>query len=80
VVSNYVNFPDTYSGGYGGGVYGGTISNCTLTGNIAGFGGGAGGAGALWNCTLANNLAGGGGGASLVAPSLLHVEQQCGDV
>jgi len=67
VISNYANFPNTYSGGYGGGVYDGTISNCTLTGNSAGFGGGAGGAAALWNCTLANNLSGGGGGAYRVA-------------
>ncbi len=67
VISNFANVPGTYSGGYGGGVYGGAISNCTLTGNIAGSGGGAGGAGALWNCTLANNLAGGGGGAYRVA-------------
>ncbi len=46
----------------GGGIYGGTISNCTLANNSAGAGGGAADA-TLMNCFLANNIAGIGGGA-----------------
>jgi hypothetical protein len=45
----------------GGGVYGGTLYNCTVTGNSASYGGGAFGA-ALYNCTVAGNLASEGGG------------------
>jgi PKD repeat protein len=47
----------------GGGVYGGTLYNCTLTGNSAGSGGGA-DSSTLYNCTLTGNSAGSGGGAS----------------
>ena len=54
--------------GCGGGAYGGTLYNCTLSGNSAkraldntGFGGGAEGA-TLYNCTLTDNSANYGGG------------------
>jgi sugar lactone lactonase YvrE len=46
----------------GGGAYGGTLNNCTLTGNWAYCGGGAYG-GTLNNCTLTDNGANYGGGA-----------------
>ncbi len=45
-----------FAGGEGGGAYGGTLYNCTLTGNGAGQGGGAFGS-TLYNCTLTNNWA-----------------------
>jgi len=54
-------------GGSGGGAYGGTFYNCTLTGNAASQGGGVYG-GTLHRCTLTGNQARGlyadGGGAS----------------
>jgi len=46
----------------GGGVYGGTLNNCTLTGNSSGSGGGA-NSSTLNNCTLTGNSAFFGGGA-----------------
>jgi hypothetical protein len=46
----------------GGGVYSGTLNNCTLTGNSANSGGGA-FRGTLNNCTLSGNSARYGGGA-----------------
>jgi parallel beta-helix repeat protein len=46
----------------GGGVYQGTLNNCTLSGNSAGSGGGA-ASGTLNNCTLSGNSADSGGGA-----------------
>ena len=51
---------------YGGGVYHGTLYNCTLTGNKAYSGGGA-YDGTLYNCTLSGNSASwyAGGGASV---------------
>jgi len=64
VISNSVNSPGTYIGGFGGGIYGGMISNCTLAFNTAGSGGGVGGGASVWNCTFTNNAANGGGGAS----------------
>jgi hypothetical protein len=56
------------SAGGGGGAYGGTLNNCTLTGNSATFGGGGALSCTLNNCTLAGNSAtgyygGDGGGA-----------------
>ncbi len=51
--------------GRGAGTYGGTLNNCTLTGNVAGRGEGAGAYSAvLNNCTLRGNSALDGGGAS----------------
>lgn len=47
---------------YGGGVYGGTLSNCVLAGNSASFGGGAADS-TLGHCVLAANSAMLGGGA-----------------
>jgi len=47
----------------GGGAYGGTLNNCTLTGNFAEQGGGASSC-TLNNCTLTGNFAEEGGGAS----------------
>jgi hypothetical protein len=48
---------------HGGGSYGGTLYNCTLTGNRATDRGGGSCNGTLHNCTLFGNSAGGGGGA-----------------
>jgi hypothetical protein len=47
----------------GGGVYRGTLTNCTLTGNSAPSGGGA-YLGTLYNCNVISNRASTGGGAS----------------
>ncbi len=51
---------------YGGGVYGGTLNNCTLTANSASSGGGV-HSGTLNNCTLTGNSAVSGGGAGNAA-------------
>jgi hypothetical protein len=51
------------SGNSGGGTYGGTLSNCTLTANSAGSGGGA-CASTLYNCALTGNSASWGGGGA----------------
>jgi len=65
VVSNCVVAGNSATGyGEGGGAYGGTLNNCTLTSNsVTGLGGGAYYC-TLNNCTLAGNSAafGGGGG------------------
>ncbi len=80
----------------GGGAYGGTLTNCTLTGNwgseISGSGGGA-YSSILYNCTLAENRARYGGGAShctlhnckissnrAIVHSLLHAGSEGGGV
>jgi hypothetical protein len=47
----------------GGGVYGGSLSNCTLAGNNAALGGGA-YTSRLYQCTLTGNAAPGGGGGA----------------
>jgi Tol biopolymer transport system component len=47
----------------GGGLYDGTLYNCTVAGNEAESGGGAAG-GVLYNCTLTGNEAGSGGGVN----------------
>jgi hypothetical protein len=47
----------------GGGASGGTLNNCTLTRNSAGFGGGGASYSTLNNCTLTGNSAQGGGAA-----------------
>jgi len=51
------------AGGSGGGVRGGVVSNCTLSGNAANDGGGGAYQAALYNCTLSGNSANLGGGA-----------------
>jgi pectin methylesterase-like acyl-CoA thioesterase len=48
--------------GYGGGAYGCTLHNCTLSGNSAYYGGGAYGS-TLYNCTLTGSSVRTGGGA-----------------
>ena len=78
----------------GGGAYGGTLNNCTLTGNSAYDGGGAYG-GTLNNCTLTGNTANGywfqslggsffvsgaGGGAYGCTLEQLHVDRQLGQL
>jgi hypothetical protein len=50
------------SNNFGGGAYGGTLNNCTLTGNSAAYGGGACN-GILNNCIILGNSANQGGGA-----------------
>jgi parallel beta-helix repeat protein len=62
LISNFTCTGSIYIGN-GGGAYGGTLTNCTLTRNTSGLGGGAGGPCALWNCALSNNVANTGGGA-----------------
>jgi hypothetical protein len=47
----------------GGGVFRGTVNNCSLNGNLARYGGGASRC-TLNDCTLTNNLGGHGGGAT----------------
>ncbi len=59
-VSNCV-FNGNTAGGNGGGVSGGSLNHCKLTGNSAGGGGGASGA-SLYNCTIQANSSGFGGG------------------
>jgi hypothetical protein len=49
------------SNNFGGGVYGGTLNNCTLTGNSAAYGGGTCN-GILYNCIISGNSAIQGGG------------------
>jgi parallel beta-helix repeat protein len=49
------------SNNFGGGAYGGTLNNCTLTGNTAAYGGGVCN-GILNNCILSGNTASQGGG------------------
>ena len=61
VVFNCVLTRNSASGN-GGGAYGGTLNNCTLTGNSAEYGGGA-NESTLNNCTLTGNSAPDGGGA-----------------
>jgi len=61
VVSNCVLAGNTaLPYGDGGGAYGGTLNNCTLTGNSAEFGGGAAEC-TLNNCALSGNSTGAGG-------------------
>ncbi len=49
---------------YGGRAYGGTLNNCVLTGNSAGYDGGGAYRGTLSNCTLTGNSAFLGGAAT----------------
>ena len=48
----------------GGGAYGGTLNNCTLSSNVAHYYGGAAASSTLNNCTLTGNRASNGGGAA----------------
>ena len=48
---------------WAGGAYGGTLYNCTLTGNSSAVGGGAAGS-TLYNCTLTGNSSTGAGGGA----------------
>lgn len=50
--------PPPFYEGCGGGIYGGTISNCVLTGNYADFRGGGAADGILDNCLVVGNTAG----------------------
>jgi hypothetical protein len=61
IVSNCVFTANMASNNYGGGAYGGTLYNCTLTGNSSAYGGGACN-GILNDCILSGNLANQGGG------------------
>ena len=62
------------SGKYGGGVYSGTLSNCTLSGNTVGFYGSGAGAcnSVLAKCTLSGNAAGNMGSGGGAAGSVLN--------
>ena len=51
-------------GGSGGGTYGGTLINCTISGNSAYYGGGGASGSTLNNCTVSGNQANNGGGIS----------------
>ena len=48
----------------GGGVYGGTLTKCVITGNFSGGNGGGVSGSALTDCTISSNTAASGGGAS----------------
>lgn len=62
VVSNCTFTANVASNNFGGGAYGGTLYNCTLTGNSSAYGGGA-CYGILNNCILSGNSANVGAGA-----------------
>ena len=64
--SSYTYWDDGWQmpGGSGGGVHGGNLYNCTLSGNRAIYGGGAHGS-TLHNCTLTGNPDGGAAGSTL---------------
>jgi hypothetical protein len=64
VLSNCVLSGNLASQGSGGGAFGGTLNNCTLTSNSASPGGGAWGC-TLNNCTLTGNSGGGADGCTL---------------
>ncbi|HEY1376783.1 MAG TPA: hypothetical protein VGF55_08305, partial [Gemmataceae bacterium] len=70
-----------FGSGTGGGVMGGFLYNCTISGNAVGgetaVGGGVGNAGALFNCTVASNTASAntavtGGGVGSVLGGILY--------
>jgi hypothetical protein len=61
-----------YRLGIGGGVYGGTLFNCTLTGNSATDLGGGAYQSTLYNCTLTDNSAQGGYGSGVVDCTLYN--------
>jgi hypothetical protein len=63
VVSNCVVTGNSSAAWGGGGTYGGTLNNCTLTANSAADSGGGAFGSTLNNCILIGNSAGSGGGA-----------------
>src|SRR5204863_9809059 len=63
IVSNCIMTANVASNNFGGGAYGGTLDNCTLTGNSSANGAGACN-GTLNNCTLSTNSAASGGGGA----------------
>jgi hypothetical protein len=73
VLSNCVLSGNSATNGSGGGAYGGTLNNCTLTGNSGDYGGGAESC-ALNNCELTGNSAyydGGGADSSTLDNCML---------
>jgi len=63
VVANCIITGNTAASGRGGGSYRGTLNNCALTGNLAGYSGGGSFLGTLNNCTVTGNSASTGGGS-----------------
>ena len=73
ILTNCTLVGNSASIGGGGGAYGSTLVNCSLTGNFGGQAGGGAYGGALYSCLISNNAAGNGGGAyvSVLCNSLI---------